>query len=79
MQTDFSQTIGPIDANGERCSERLPEPFRVLCWRMASLLEAGYSEAAAALLAIRPRVDLHQAVDLLAQGCPPDTALRILL
>ena len=51
----------------------------MLCWRLAQLLEAGYPDEVAALLATRPEVDLHRAVDLLGRGCPPATAVRILL
>jgi hypothetical protein len=52
---------------------------RVVEWRKAELMRAGYEEAAARRLAERLEVDLHRAIDLLRQGCPSDTAERILL
>jgi hypothetical protein len=55
------------------------EHERVERWRAEALERAGYSREAAAQLAARPDVDLHRAIDLLQNGCPPETALRILL
>ena len=52
---------------------------RVERWRAELLLRSGYDPVAAAGLAARLDVDLHAAIDLLARGCPPDLALRILL
>ncbi len=51
----------------------------VLRWRYQELRRAGYEPVVAARLARRRRVDLHIAVDLLQQGCPAGTAVRILL
>ena len=48
-------------------------------WRLAMLEQAGYEEREARLLAECLEIDLHLATDLLEKGCPPDTALRILL
>lgn len=55
----------------------ISEDGRVLAWRIAVLEEAGY-EAWPALLLASADVDLHKAVDLLKQGCSPETALSIL-
>jgi hypothetical protein len=55
------------------------EEERVLSWRHASLLSAGYEPRLALKLALRPDVDLHLAVRLGRAGCPPATAARILL
>jgi hypothetical protein len=55
------------------------ELSRVVDWRMRELERAGYDEPATAKLAERLDVDLHRAIDLLKGGCPPETALRILL
>jgi hypothetical protein len=55
------------------------EEERVAHWRLEQLLRAGYDETAALILADLVHVDLHEAVDLVRQGCAPDTALRILL
>jgi hypothetical protein len=55
------------------------EDERVFSWRHASLLAAGFDHRLAFKLALRPDVDLHLAVRLLRDGCPPETAGRILL
>ena len=55
------------------------EDERVARWRLEQLVRAGYEETAALVLADLVHVDLHFAVDLVHQGCPPDTALRILV
>jgi hypothetical protein len=60
-------------------SSTLSENGRVLCWRLAQLSDAGYTDEAAAILATRADLDLHCAIDLLFNGCPHETALRILL
>jgi hypothetical protein len=51
----------------------------VLGWRYEELIRAGYTEREAMLVADRVDVDLHQAIQLVESGCPPNTALRILL
>jgi hypothetical protein len=61
----------PRTAAGER--------DRVRCWRLEELIRAGYPPHNALVLSGDPDVDLHLAVQLLARGCPPETALRILL
>jgi hypothetical protein len=48
-------------------------------WRAEQLELAGYGAAAAAELAMRHDVDLHCATGLLADGCPAELALKILL
>lgn len=55
------------------------EEERVLSWRQASLLAAGYDQRLSLKLALRSDVDLHLALRLGHNGCPPDTAARILL
>lgn len=62
------------DASGE-----VGEELRVVLWRASTLLSAGYDDDAALDLALDRRVDLHFAVELLARGCPQDTAVRILV
>jgi hypothetical protein len=59
-------------------SER-SELDKIEAWRRERLEAAGYPTDGAAELAARHDVDLHRAVALLADGCPPDVALRILL
>jgi hypothetical protein len=51
----------------------------VFNWRFTELTRAGYSHPDALLLASDKEVDLRVAERLLAEGCPPSTALRILL
>jgi hypothetical protein len=55
------------------------ERERVVRWRVEALQHAGYEADAASAIAERLDIDLHIATDLLRDGCPPDTALRILL
>ena len=52
---------------------------RVESWRLEELTRAGYPVEAASKIAARHDVDLHQAIDLLKQGCPPEVAVQILL
>ena len=52
---------------------------RIEAWRCQALERAGYPRDAAALLASRHDVDLHAAIQLLERGCPPETALEILV
>jgi hypothetical protein len=51
----------------------------VVHWRAETLLRAGFTAPAALDLAATRHVDLHAAVQLVEDGCPPETALRILL
>jgi hypothetical protein len=55
------------------------EVERVISWRAEELMRAGFDGCTAIELALVPHVDLHKAVSLLRSGCPPDTAVRILL
>jgi hypothetical protein len=55
------------------------EEQRIESWRMEVLEQAGFDKRAAALLACRKDVDLHQAISLLKNGCSPELALEILL
>jgi hypothetical protein len=47
-------------------------------WRAEELERAGYAPEAAAELAMRADVDLHDAIELLQKGCSPELALQIL-
>ena len=51
----------------------------ILRWRLDELVRAGYDIGSALLLASHVEIDLHDATELLRQGCPSETALRILL
>ncbi len=55
------------------------EEERVIRWRISKLTQAGYRWPASLLIAARSDIDLHQASGLLQRGCPPETALKILL
>jgi hypothetical protein len=55
------------------------EAQQVFCWRLDVLERAGYPADEAGLLATCTHVDLHLATYLRERGCPPETALRILL
>lgn len=59
--------------------DREHESERVRQWRLEELQRAGYERRMARNLAERSYVDLHLATGLLRQGCPVDTALKILL
>jgi hypothetical protein len=58
---------------------RAQEEECVARWRFSRLRHAGYGPHTAATLARRSDVDLHLAVSLVENGCPPRTALDILL
>jgi len=55
------------------------EPTAIFTWRCEQLERAGYPDHDAWTLAERGDVDLHVAVELVARGCPPALAVRILL
>jgi hypothetical protein len=48
-------------------------------WRLQRLVRAGYEPGDALVLSGQPEIDLHLAIDLVKRGCPPRTAVRILL
>jgi hypothetical protein len=58
---------------------RVDEAAEVLAWRFDALCMTGYDLDAAAVIAANVEVDLHDAVDLVMRGCPPELAARILL
>ena len=68
----------PMDAAATQQDAQEAEAALVLSWRYGVLREAGYGRDDAFILA-RAEVDVHVAADLLARGCPPRTALEILL
>jgi hypothetical protein len=51
---------------------------RVERWRTAELMRVGFAGDDAVALAARTDVDLHEAIELVRRGCPPDLAVRIL-
>lgn len=50
----------------------------VAAWRRSILLRAGFAGALADQLAHDMRVDLHDLLELVDRGCPPELAARIL-
>ena len=54
------------------------EQGKVESWRLHVLMEAGYPLPLAERIA-HSDADLHHAVDLLSQGCTPETAAEILI
>jgi len=54
------------------------EVERVERWRAQALERAGYSTEAARELSARLDVDLHRAIGMLENGCPPELAVEIL-
>jgi hypothetical protein len=58
--------------------ERQSERAKVESWRLHVLIEAGYPLPLAERIAAS-EADLHRAVELLRQGCEPQTAAEILL
>jgi hypothetical protein len=51
---------------------------RVERWRTAELMRVGFAGDDAVALAARMDVDLHEAIELVQRGCPPELAFRIL-
>ena len=58
--------------------DRQDERSKVESWRLHVLIEAGYPLGLAERLAAS-EADLHRAVELVVQGCSPQTAAEILL
>jgi hypothetical protein len=54
------------------------ESSKVESWRLHVLMEAGYPLPLAERLA-GSEADLHRAVELVGQGCAPETAVEILI
>jgi hypothetical protein len=51
---------------------------RVERWRTAELMRVGFAGDDAVALAVRLDIDLHEAIELVQRGCPPELAVRIL-
>lgn len=51
----------------------------ILRWRFDVLSRSGYDIGSALVLASHVEIDLHDASTLVRRGCPPETALQILL
>ena len=46
-------------------------------WRRARLIQAGFAPDLATRLGWDERVDLHDVLELIDRGCPPELAARI--
>ena len=55
------------------------EAAQILRWRLVTLTAAGYDLDNAVVLASHVEIDLHDAAELARRGCPPATAVRILI
>jgi hypothetical protein len=88
---EFRQTLlaaGILGPEGEKTREMSDatqiaehdqnDRARVESWRLHILIEAGYPLPLAERLA-QSEADLHRAVELIMQGCEPQTAAEILL
>lgn len=60
-------------------AEKVTAGNSVRRWRLAQLQRAGYPPLDALVLSRRDDIDLHLAIELIAHGCPPTTAMRILI
>jgi hypothetical protein len=56
-----------------------PQAEEVLRARFEVLVLAGFDPGNALLLASHVEIEVGSAIDLLARGCPPETAVRIIL
>lgn len=59
--------------------KKVTEGNAVRRWRLEELVRVGYDPCDALVLSGRPGIDLHVAIDLVKRGCPPKTAVRILI
>jgi hypothetical protein len=66
-----------MDADRQRRPRRRVEPD-VRDWRGHVLRQAGFQDALARRLAADGEVDLHDVLELVDRGCPPELAARIL-
>jgi hypothetical protein len=55
------------------------ENAKIEAWRLKELIDAGYPMSLAELIAVRPSIDLHKAIELVKNGCAPELAAEILL
>lgn len=70
----------PMPKYQEALPQSQSEDEKVVSWRLHTLIsEAGYPNDIARQLAARLDVDLHQAVQLVLDGCTHTTAAEILL
>lgn len=68
-----------MQVNETHHRRRSSEERAIHSWRLDQLIRAGFPLAEARVVASKRDVDLHAALDLVRRGCPPATAVRILL
>jgi hypothetical protein len=61
-----------------KLQEREAAQTEVVGWRLEQLQLAGYGLGESKFLARRTDIDLHEAIDLVRNGCPSDLAVAIL-
>jgi hypothetical protein len=54
------------------------ESQSVVIWRRNQLTASGFPRPLAGCVAHDPRYDLHELIELVERGCPPELAVRIL-
>jgi hypothetical protein len=72
------RTIDTVGETTEIIEPEGGERSKVEGWRLHVLMEAGYPLPLAEKLA-GSEADLHRAVELVGQGCTPETAAEILI
>ena len=72
------RTIHTVGDTTEIIEPEGGEREKVASWRLHVLMEAGYPLPLAEKLA-GSEADRHRAVELVGQGCTPETAVEILL
>ena len=72
------RTRQPVSETREMIETAENERSKVESWRLHVLMEAGYPLPLAERIA-GSEADLHRAVELVGQGCTPETAVEILL
>lgn len=72
------RTRPPVSETSEMIEAVENEKSKVESWRLHVLMEAGYPLALAERIAAS-EADLHRAVELVSNGCTPQTAAEILL
>ena len=65
------------ESGEQQAPPRLDETQRLLDWRLEQLARSGCPDILALELAAGD-VDIHEFAELVAKGCPPATAARIL-
>jgi hypothetical protein len=61
-----------------RRDRRLVESAGVVAWRRRRLLDTGFDGITSEVFAREVSVDLHELIQLVERGCPPDLAARIM-